>query len=260
MAQANATGLQPRLPTGQAAQASADLAALLARLSPAQAQAVIRIAESELAGQSVESLFEGPRKICSRTTYYRKRGWAHKPEFLLALAQARREIRAQRLTDVVEDAIAELKLSTPLAAADLRRQIAGDETAIDALADILADHKKTTGERKAAVNSLAQIGTPRATQALLGALHDGDCKVRLAVVEAMGAAASGLSASRRMADVAVLDRADKGTASKGVTPADEFADLPEDELNQLIANLKAAIGAGDDVQAPPAAPQPERSD
>ncbi len=232
---------------------SSDLAELLSRLSPAQAQAVIRIAEAELSGQSVESLFEGTRKICSRTTYYRKRGWVHKPEFQAALSQARREMRNLRLAGVVGDAIAELKLATPLAAADLRRQIAGDEIAIDALAAILADHKKSADERIAAVHSLAQIGTPRATQALVGALHDGNDKVRVAVIDAVGSAASGVNGPRRMADVAVLDRADKATASKS-SPAGEFAGLEDADLDQLIDNLKVALGAGADGETAPPVP------
>lgn len=239
MAQTKATGLHP----------SDTLSALLAELSPLQAAAVTRIVEAELAGQTVESLFDGPNKMCSRTTYYRKRGWVHHPAFLAALAQARREVREQHLKTTVDDAVAMLKAATPLAAQDLMRQIVGDEAAVEALAGILADRKRHENERRAAAESLGAIGTPRATEALLTVL--GDAKVRVDVINALGNAAAGVNGPRRLADVAVLDRADRMTASKG-TGANEWDHIEESELDQLIANLQTAIGAGAPGEAPPA--------
>jgi len=246
MAQTDATGLH--VPDA-AFEPSPELAELLARLSSTQAGGVIRIAHAELAGQSIESLFEGAGKVCARTTYYRKRGWVHNPKFQAALEQARREIRKLHLAGAVNDALEELKLTTPLAARDLRRQIAGDEAVIDALSAIAADRQKKREERVAAIDSLAQVGTPRATSALLALLHDPE--VRLNAIRAIGPAAAGANGPRRLADVAVLDRADKSTASKGAPPVDPFDGYGDDELDQIIENLKIAIGAGDAVQGKP---------
>jgi hypothetical protein len=215
MAQVRDTGLQ----------SSDELSAKLAKLSPAQAAAVPRIVAAELAGSSVESLFNGPHKICSRSTYYRQRGWVHKAEFQAVLEQARREIRNQNLLGMVNDAISELKATTPLAARDLRRQIVGDQAAIDALLAVVLERKKSVEERNAAVRSLAVIATPQATDALLALLSDANKEVRLVVIEALGISAAGTNVQRRLADIAVLDRADKLTASKVKTQEELDAEI-----------------------------------
>jgi len=208
---------------GGGLQPSEELRGLLARISPAQAKGIIRIVEAELGGETVESLLRGPSKICSRSTFYRARGWWHNRGFRSALELARNEARAQTMTSALDDAINELKRTTPAAARDLRRQIVGDEAAIDALLSVIKDRKAipaNADERGAAVRSLAVIGTPRATQALLELLDDKSAEVRMVVIESLGISASGVNSQRRLADIAVLDRADKMTASKATPPED----------------------------------------
>ena len=204
----DATGVQPWKP-------SEELQTLLAGLSRQQARAVMRIAEAELLGETRESLLHGPNKVCNRSTFYRPRGWIHKAMFRAALELAEREVRALRMGGVIEEALAELKETTPLAARDLRRQIAGDENAIDALAAVLRDRTRKVEERTAAIEGLGLIGTKQATSALMEAMSDGRPEIRLRVIEALGAAAAGVNPARRLASIAVLDRADDLTASKG---------------------------------------------
>jgi hypothetical protein len=201
-----ATGLQP----------SAALQSLFTELSPSQVAGIVRIVEAELAGRSIESLFHGEDKICNRSTYYRAKGWLSKRAFHDALALARKEIRSQRLSSAVDDAIEELKLATPAAARDLRRQVTGDESAIVALLECAQNVQLEAPAREAAVNSLGAIGTPRATEMLIGLLRQADIGgLRVPILIAIGRAGAGLDAQRRMADIAVLDRADKQTADKG---------------------------------------------
>lgn len=242
MAEANATVLQPSgwTPSDQ-------LRALLSKLSKAQARAITRITQAELTGATRESLFYGPDKICNRSTFYRPRGWIHKPAFRQALELAEHEVRAARLEHVIDDALAELKEATPLAARDLRRQIVGDEGAIDALAAIVRDAKRNQDDRIGAVISLGMIGTPRATGALLDVLNDAKPDVRARAIEALGAAAAGINSQRRLASVAVLDRADKMTASKGESLSDDDLDA---EIERRLAQM-AASGSGAAVAASP---------
>src|SRR3989304_7399473 len=94
-------------------QLSDELKAALGRLSQAQARAVIRIVEAEVTGQTVEALFSGKNKICNRATYYRPRGWSHKPAFVLGLDLARREGRAQRMSSFVNEGLDGLKAAAP---------------------------------------------------------------------------------------------------------------------------------------------------
>jgi len=213
--------------------ATPELQAALAQLSGKQSEAVIRIAQTELAGGTIESLLSGPYKICSYSTFYHKArgGWAHKPAFQDALALARREVRAQRISGAVDDAISKLKETAPLAAEDLRRQIAGDEGAVDALANILRDTSIETADRMHAACALGTIGTRAATAILIDVLAnlEGDMAViepvkigdhlvvglRSAMLTALGLSAQGTSPQRRLASIAVLDRADKATANKG---------------------------------------------
>ncbi len=229
MAEANATTLQP---SGWSP--SSELRALLNKLTKAQARAITRIAQSELTGATRESLFYGPDKICNRSTFYRPRGWVHKPVFRQALELAEHEVRAARLEHVIDDALAELKEATPLAARDLRRQIVGDEGAIDALAAIVRDTKRSQEDRIGAVISLGMIGTPRATGALLDVLNDARPHVRTRVIEALGAAAGGVNSQRRLASIAVLDRADKMTANKGEQLSDDDLDA---EIERRLAQM-----------------------
>lgn len=241
MAQAIATELQPAPSSGL--QPSDELKGWLAKLSPAQAKGIIRIVEAEMAGETVESLLRGTRKICSRSTFYRERGWWHNRKFRAALDLARKEIRAKTMTSALDEAIDELKRTTPLAARDLRRQIVGDEPAIDALMAVIKDKKaskENVDERSMAVFSLSQIGTPRATQALLELMSEKNTEVRMAVIKAIGTSAAGVNVQRRLADIAVLDRADKMTASKGATiPAEEL----DAEIEREMARLR---GTGDE--------------
>jgi hypothetical protein len=227
-AQVNATVLQP-LPFV----ASDELQALLGKLSARQAAGVIRIAEAELQGIPLEALLEGENKICSRSTFYHKGriGWIHKPAFQAALEQARREVRAQRMSGAVDEAINRLKETTPLAAEDLRRQIVGDDEALEALGAVLNDVDIQLSERIQAALALGAIGTRRSTSLLVGALKAiGEEKsgaepitvgeqvyfgLRPALLTALGMSAHGANVQRRMASIAVLDRADKGTADKG---------------------------------------------
>ncbi len=201
-----ATGLQP----------SSALQSLFAELSPSQVAGIIRIVEAELAGRSIESLFHGPDKVCNRSTYYRAKGWSSKPAFVEALSLARKEIRSQRLQSAVDDAIEELKLATPAAARDLRRQVSGDERAIVALVECAQNNDLDVEVRQIAVGSLGTIGTPRATEVLIEMLTTITLMpMRISILNALGRAGAGLDTQRRMADVAVLDRADRKTADKG---------------------------------------------
>src|SRR3990172_6102978 len=211
--------------------ATPELQAALARLSGKQSEAVIRIAQTELAGGTIEALLTGPNKICSYSTFYHKArgGWAHKPAFQDALAL--REVRAQRISGAVDDAIGKLKETAPLAAEDLRRQIAGDDGAVEALANVLRDTSIETADRMHAAFPLGTIGTRAATAILIDVLANleddmaviepvkiGDHLVvglRRAMLTALGLSAQGTSPQRRLASIAVLDRADKATANKG---------------------------------------------
>ena len=86
--------------------------------------------------------------------------------------------------------------------------------AIDALGKVLASSGYSKEERLAAINSLSEIGTWRATQILLQAVSNSDKAIRADVITALGKCAAGIDVHRRMADIAVLNRSDKETASK----------------------------------------------
>ncbi|HLF28210.1 MAG TPA: HEAT repeat domain-containing protein [Anaerolineae bacterium] len=225
-AQLNATDLQP----------SPDLAARFRRLTPSQVSGVIRIAQAELAGISIEALLQGPGKICSRSTYYHKArgGWKYKPEFQDALELARAEMRTHRLTSVVSEAIEELKLATPLAARDLRRQITGDVDAIDALAGVLFDKNRKSDERQAAAVALGQIGSSVAVTVLISALDESPTTdLRKAIIDALGAAGVAANSRRRLADNSVLDRADRMTADKG--GGSRTSEMSDEDLERIAA-------------------------
>jgi HEAT repeat protein len=215
------------VPTGE-------LNEVLQRLSTQQAEAVLRIVAAELKGISLERLFKGEDKICSRSTYWaRKRGgWIFKPEFKLALDLARRDYRAFKLGGVVNEALDDLRLTTPLAAQDLRRQITGDVDAVEALRSAALSEALQTDERIKAITALGEIGTLAASQALVDVLGDTNAELRGTALEALGIAASGLSTARRMASIAVLDRASDLTADKGGNGQGIEA-LSDDELAEI---------------------------
>jgi hypothetical protein len=238
-------------------QPSHELNTLLAMLTAGQARGIRSLIERvELGGEPIEALFVGKGKICNRTTYYKARGWLQNKRFRAVLDLAKREARAANLSGGVAEALAELQDTAPLAARDLRRQIAGDEAAIAELKSIVlgdkrGDKGKPVGvlaktamldDRVIAVNSLADIGTQAAALALLECLHSAKANVRTAIITALGRASSGLSTQRRLADVAVLNRAGKETAAKGLAGADELSD---DELAAIAASGDApGSGAG----------------
>ena len=229
-------------------QPSHELNSLLAMLTAGQARGIRSIIERvELGGEPIEALFVGKGKVCNRTTYYKAKGWLQNKRFRAVLDLAKREARAANLSGGVAEALAKLQDTAPLAARDLHRQIAGDEAAIAELKTIvMSDKGKPIGviaktaildDRVIAVNSLADIGTQAAALALLECLHSAKANVRTAIITALGKASSGLSTQRRLADVAVLNRAGKETAAKGMAGADELSD---DELAAIAASGDAA--------------------
>jgi hypothetical protein len=218
---------------------SNELNAMLAFLTAGQARGIRRIIEKhELGGKSIESLLTGEHKICNHNTFYQR--WLKNKKFTAVLDLARREVRVANLSGVNE-ALAELQSTAPLAARDLHRQIVGDATAIEALkAVVLKGRPPADGEideRISAVNSLADIGTSAASLALMECLRMTKNAVRNAIVAALGRSASGLSTQRRLADIAVLNRAGKETAGKGQSAADEMSD---DELAAIAREADAA--------------------
>lgn len=221
---------------------SEELRAVLQRLSAQQSDGVLRIVAAELTGLSLERLFEGEDKICSRSTFMsRKRGgWKFKPDFQMALALARSEYRAFKLGSVVDDALDELRLTTPLAAQDLRRQITGDVDAVAVLQMAAVEPTLDVIQRGKAIEALGEIGTLAASAALVELLDEVDPVLRADVFEAIGHCAHGLSSARRLASVAVLDRASELTADKGSGQGVEA--LSDDELASIVA--RGSSGAG----------------
>jgi hypothetical protein len=102
-----------------------DLLALFGRLTPKQRQGVIRIVESEIAGEPLRKLFEGPQRICTETTYYRAKppGWHRQERFRNALDAARAVAWSFSMENAVEEAVQRLTVSAPDAARELQRQI-----------------------------------------------------------------------------------------------------------------------------------------
>jgi HEAT repeat protein len=140
-----------------------------------------------------------------------------------------------------------------LAAGDLERQIIGDDHALDALMRVAQNGKRPNEERHAAINSMGSIGTRRATDLLILLLDDADPSIRQRGAEALGRSAAGLNASRRLADTAVLDRADKETANKGGDgPSTEEIDEIGARRWREIAPLLAQMQESDAPFAPPA--------
>lgn len=223
---------------------STDLQHLLDKLSPQQAAAIIRIAQEELRGRSINSLLLAEDRICSYSTFFSKKrsGWIHRKGFKDALELARHEVRQHRLSTVVDEAVDRLKISTLDAALELHRQITGDMGAIEALGEIALAAARKPEERRMAVKWLGQIGTRAAVDKLLLVLASANADLRGAVIEAIGLAGSGTDTTRRLSAMATLDRADKITASKsdGALPLEEMSDA---ELEAIARNARAS-GSG----------------
>lgn len=234
---------------------SDQLNTMLNGLTTKQAQAVIYMAEQiELQHRSVESLLKSGDKVCSYKTYYEAGGWNDQAAFQDALRLARQEVRSARMSEAVNAALDRLKLAAPDAAADLHRQITGDHDAISGLADVLNGGKYNNEQRKAAARALGSIGTPAAVEVLLKALTTVRVEIRLDVIEALGSSASGIEPARRMASIAVLDRADVNTAEKG---AGRSADaLSDEELERIIHGSDAQRGGSGNSEPPVSASQP----
>lgn len=93
---------------------SNELLAKLERLTPKQAAAIPRLAETLVRGGSVDSLLAGSGRICARQTYYgRPNGWTHQEPFRDALDLAKREYRQALARDSVEEARALLYTHAP---------------------------------------------------------------------------------------------------------------------------------------------------
>jgi hypothetical protein len=202
---------------------SAELGAVLARLTPQQAAGVQRIVEAELQGRSLSSLLDCPEQICTSTTYYgsgKSKGWKHKPEFNLALDLARRDYRRWLLDNGVGDALVILANAAPDAARALQQAVKGDGAAVGVLEELLRDDDANL--RKLAALQLAATGLPSAVPALRAALQqEKESAVREALVEALGQIAAARDGDRRAAAISVLDRADVKTAAKQAHIIDE---------------------------------------
>jgi hypothetical protein len=232
---------------------SDQLNAVLATLTPKQRAAIPRLVECDLSGQSKEALFSGENKICHRSVYFEN--WITNKVFVAALNLALAEARPAMIQSVVTDTVERLRQIAPLAANDLERQITGDAHALGMLSRVAQNSKRPVDERTAAVMSMGLIGTRNATDLLLLLIEDADPTVRKAAVEAIGKSATGLDTQRRMADVAVLDRAAPETASKA-GESDEI-DLEEIATKRWlqIAPLLQQLGA-EDAATNTAAPVP----
>lgn len=211
---------------------SSGLGQVLDALTPKQRAAIPRLVERDLVGASKEDLFKGASKICHRSVYFGN--WVKNPIFTAALNMALLEARAATMESVVVDTVDQLRRIAPKAAADLERQIVGDDHALDALMRVANNGKRPVDERVAALISMGVIGTRRATDLLMLLLDDGDPTIRKEAAGAIGVSATGRDTARRLAAVAVLDRADRATANKGGT-ADEAHELSDDELERIAA-------------------------
>lgn len=209
---------------------SKELDAVLATLTPKQRAAIPRLVKHDLLGLGREDLFKGPNKICHRSVYFEN--WTKNKVFTAALALALSEARPAVVQSIVTDTVQRLKEIAPLAVDDLARQISGDAHAVQALARVATSQKRPIDERGPAIWSIAKIGTRAATDVLLPLLDDADPEIRKNAAEALGFSAAGLNVQRRLADTAVLDRADRATANKGGA-VDEAHELSDEELERI---------------------------
>lgn len=230
---------------------SDELSAVLATLTPKQRAAIPRLVECDLAGASKEALFSGPNKICHRSVFYEN--WVKNPIFVAALKLALAEARPAVMERVVGDTVTRLQEIAPLAAADLERQIIGDDHALDALMRVAQNQKRPNDERIAAIQSMARIGTRRGTDLLILMLDDADPDIRRTCADQIGLSAAGLNATRRLADTAVLDRASADTANKGGDGQGEDIDEVGARRWQQVAPLLAQLqeeAQADETHAP----------
>jgi hypothetical protein len=235
--ESNPTGFRP----------SDQLSAVMATLTPKQRAAIPRLVERDLAGGSKEDLFKGADKICHRSVYFEN--WVKHPVFVAALNLALAEARPAVMQGVVSDTVDQLRRLAPLAASDLERQIIGDQHALDALMRVASNGKRPNEERFAAVQSMGSIGTRMSTDLLILLLDDADPGVRQRAAEALGHSAAGLNASRRLADTAVLDRADQDTANKGGAEQGETIEEMGARRWEAIAPLLAQMQREDSREA-----------
>jgi len=225
---------------------SEELTLVLQQLSAQQAAGVQRIVQAELDGRSLASLFDGPDRICSESTYYRKRGWSHKPAFVQALELARRDYRTWLLEHGAQEALTILAEGAPVAARALRQQVNGDEGAAAVLIGVLGS--EDAGLRALAAAHLGRTGSPAAVPALRQALaREPDDETRRVIVGAIGDIAAWRDEDQRDAAGEILDRVDVKTAPKSAATVQAglgLGELSDAELEQLLENLEAAAGGG----------------
>lgn len=232
-----------------AAWVSEELRGVLADLSAQQAAGVLRIVQAEIDGRSLTSLFSGPDRICTVSTYYRRKGWSHKPLFQRALELARRDYRSWMLEHGTQDALLILADSAPHAARALRQQIVGDGQAIAVLEGVLREPDAAL--RIMAAQHLGDTGLPGVVLALREALaREKNAEARRALVEALGRIAALRDGDRRQAAGEILDRAGMETAPKSAVAGTLGLEaLSDDELERLLDNLEAAESGGADREA-----------
>lgn len=225
---------------------SAGLSGLLNNLTPKQRRAVPLIVSYDLQGKPLEALFDrkNPDCICNRSLF--QRVWKKNKVFMAALDMARSEGRTLATANVVMDTVDRLRQIAPLAANDLERQITGDAHALVVLSRLAQNSKRPVDERVAAVISMGMIGTRTSTDLLLLLIEDADPTIRKAAVEAIGKSATGLDTQRRMADIAVLDRAAPETADKANGPQVRFdvSQLSDEMLRRLADETETGDIAG----------------
>ena len=227
---------------------SEELGEALLGLSKQQAAGVRRIVAAELDGRSLASLFVGPDRICSESTYYRRRGWHHKAGFQRALELARRDYRAWLLEHGAHEALTILAEGAPLAARALKRQVDGDASAVAVLIESL--QSQDAGLRSLAAENLGRSGSLIAVPALGAALaREEDPGARRVMLQAIGDLAAWRDEDQREAAGEILDRVDVQTAPKGTRRMEGglglgLGELSDVELDQLLENLEAAEGGG----------------
>jgi len=211
---------------------SAGLSALLNKLTPLQRRAIPLLVSYDLQGKPLEALFDkkNPDRICNRSLF--QRVWKKNQVFMTAWQLAKSEARTSATANVVTDTVQRLRQIAPLAANDLERQIIGDAHAVHALERVAKNSKRPLDERSVAVEALGKIGTRATTDVLLTLIDDADPTIRKIATECLGDSAAGLNVQRRLADAAVLDRADRMTANKGGA-VDEAHDLSDEELERI---------------------------
>lgn len=208
---------------------SAELLAEMERLTPKQREAIPRLVRALADGATMRELLRGEDRICAWSTYYRpRRGWKHHRLFQEALAQARREYDAARLRTAVEDAAQEMRRTTPLAAALLRRVIEGSSPALEKLLRALDGEEVGALEFRAADRLLA-AGKRAATDVLDRA------DIETAVKSAGGEAAEWRGLLEEL---------------RGLEDEEEVADVAAEAGDLPAAGVSTARGADAGAQEP----------